>query len=87
MIDCKLLLLEIFAYVATVSRKSHFQLFVFVFLGQISTKLSYANNGFQLIQQMFCIFSVADPDFEMRVEGGGGGLPEKFFGLSGLSLV
>ena len=37
---------------------------------------------------MFCFFSVADPDFEMRGEGGGGGgLPEKFFGLSGLSLV
>ena len=71
MIDCKLLLLEIFAYVATVSRKSHFQLFVFVFLGQISTKLIYTNNGFQLIQQMFCFFSVADPDFEMRGEGGG----------------
>ena len=70
MIDCKLLLLEIFAYVATVSRKSHFQLFIFVFLGQISTKLSYTNNGFQLIQQMFCFFSVADPDFDMRGEGG-----------------
>ena len=79
MIDCKLLLLEIFAYVATVSRKSHFQLFVFVFLGQISTKLSYANNGFQLIQQMFCFFSVADPDFEMRGERGGGRSPRKIF--------
>ena len=78
MIDCKLLLLEIFAYVATVSRKSHFQLFFFVFLGQISTKLSYANNGFQLIQQMFCFFSVADPDFEMRGEGGGRS-PRKIF--------
>ena len=78
MIDCKLLLLEIFAYVATVSRKSHFQLFVFVFLGQISTKLIYTNNGFQLIQQMFCFFSVADPDFEMR-GGGGGRSPRKIF--------
>ena len=57
MIDCKLLLLEIFVYVATVSRKSHFRLFGFVFLGQISTKLIYTNNGFQLIQQMFCLFS------------------------------
>ena len=89
MIDCKLLLLEIFVYVATFSRKSHFQLYVFVFLGQISTKLSYTNNGFQLIQQKFCFFSVADPDLEMRGEreGGGGGLPEKGFGPSGLSLV
>ena len=78
MIDCKLLLLEIFAYVATVSCKSHFQLFVFVFLGQISTKLIYTNNGFQLIQQMFCFFSVADPDFEMRGEGGGRS-PRKIF--------
>ena len=47
MIDCKLLLLEIFVYVATVGRKSHFRLFGFVFLGQISTKLIYtSNNGF-----------------------------------------
>ena len=53
------------------SRKSHSQLFVFVFLGQISTKLSYTKNGFQFIQQMFCFFSVADPDLEIR--GGGRG--------------
>ena len=79
MIDCKLLLLEIFAYVATVSRQSHFQLFVFVFLGQISTKLSYANNGFQLIQQMFCFFSVADSDLEIRGGGEGGRSPRKIF--------
>lgn len=53
----QLLLLEIFVYVATVSRKSHFQLFGFVFLGQISTKLMYTNNGFQLIQQIFYLYS------------------------------
>ena len=36
---------------------------------------------------MFCFFSVADSDLEIRGEGRGGGLPEKFFGPSGLSFV